>query len=342
MPPLTPVHVPGLRLIAQLLAPSAARPPLGDGANQPTPEARAVHATAAHMLATQAQNLPAAVTALALRSASPGLTGDALATAGVVRSWSQRGTHHLLAAEDVRWMTRLCTPRVQAASKKRRGTLGLSDTDVDACRAALLDALTADPAPLARTAAYRVFAGVGVDPDGGRGSHMLRHFGGEGDIIQGPRTTGAGRNEDTFVLHDNAVPHPRDLTGEDALRELAVRYHRSRGPATVKDLAWWSGLTVRDARTATALALDTGSVVTAEAPDGRTLHLADWQQDVTSAEIRDALGATYALPSFDEYLLGYTDRSDVLPEALVAEVGPTKNGLVHAFDVTDGVVTGRS
>jgi hypothetical protein len=342
MPPLTPDHVPGLRLIAQLLAPSAARPPLSGPVDQTTPAARAIHATAAHMLATQAQNLPAAVTALSLRSNTPDLSANALTDAGVVRSWSQRGTHHVLAAEDVRWMTRLCTPRVQAASRKRRGALGLSDADVDTCRTALLDALAADTSPLTRTGAYHVFAGAGVDPDGGRGPHMLRHFGGEGDIIQGPRTTGAGRSEDTFVLHDAVVADPRDLTGDDALRELAVRYYRSRGPATVKDLAWWSGLTVRDTRRATALAVDTGSVVTAEAPDGRTMHLADWQQDVTAAEIREALGTAYDLPAFDEYLLGYTDRSDVLPEAVAAEVGPTKNGLFHAFRVSDGVVTGRS
>ncbi|WP_291479902.1 winged helix DNA-binding domain-containing protein [Corynebacterium sp.] len=336
MTPLTADRLRGLRLTAQLLAPSTARPPFTGAAGD------LVRATASHMLAVQAQNLPAAVTALSLRSGLPALTEDALGGAGIVRSWSQRGTHHLLAAEDVRWVTRLCTPRVQAASAKRRGSLGLSDADVDRCRTALLEALSTDPAPLPRTAAYRIFAEAGVDPDGGRGQHMLRHFGGEGEIIQGPRTTGNGPSEDTFVLHDAVVPRPRKLTGEDALRELALRYYRSHGPASVKDLAWWSGLTVRDVRAATALALDTGSVVAAETPDGRTLHLADWQRDVTADEIHEALRRRYTLPSFDEYLLGYTDRSDVMTDTVAAEVGPTKNGLFHAFHVADGTVTGRS
>ncbi|MDN5684940.1 winged helix DNA-binding domain-containing protein [Corynebacterium glyciniphilum] len=332
----------GLRLIAQLLAPSHARP---------LPAAPDIHAAAVHMLAMQSQNLRAGVTALGVRAGVTDLDIAALDDAGVVRSWSQRGTHHLLAAEDVRWMTRLCTPRVQAASKKRRGGLGLSDSDVDTCRTALLARLTAAPAPLPRSEAYLVFAEAGVDPDGGRGPHMLRHFGGEGEIIQGPRSiqsagtegaSGAGRSEDTFVLHDAVVSHPRGLTGKDALRELAVRYYRSRGPATVKDLAWWSGLTLRDVRAATALALDTGAVVTVEAADGRTLHMADWQQDVTDAEVDSALGTPRDLPAFDEYLLGYTDRSDVMTDTVAAEVGPTKNGLFHAFHVENGTVTGRS
>lgn len=323
----------GLRLIAQLLAPSRARP---------LPEGADIHAAATHMLAVQAQNLRAGVTALGLRAGVTDLAEAALDDAGVVRSWSQRGTHHLLAAEEVRWMTRLCTPRVQAASEKRRSSLGLSDNDVDTCRTALLVRLAATPAPLPRSEAYQVFAEAGVNPDGGRGPHMLRHFGGEGEIIQGSRSTGTGRSEDTFVLHDAVVSQPRDLTGEDALRELAVRYYRSRGPATVKDLAWWSGLMLRNVRTATALALDTGAVVTLNAPDGRILHLADWQRDVTDAEVDNALSTPRDLPAFDEYLLGYTDRSDVMTDAVAVEVGPTKNGLFHAFHIEDGTVTGRS
>lgn len=333
MTPLSADRLRGFRLIAQLLAPSRARP---------FPAAPDIHITAAHMLAMQAQNLRAGVTALGLRAGVTDLDVAALDEVGVVRSWSQRGTHHLLAAEDVRWMTRLCTPRVQAASKKRRGGLGLSDGDVDTCRTALLDRLAAGPAPLPRSEAYQVFAEAGVNPDGGRGSHMLRHFGGEGDIIQGSRSTGTGRSEDTFVLHDAVVSQPRDLTGEDALRELAVRYYRSRGPATVKDLAWWSGLSLRDVREATALALDTGTVVTVDAADGRTLHLADWQQDVTDAEVDNALSTQRDLPAFDEYLLGYTDRSEVMTDAVAADVGPTKNGLFHAFHTENGTVTGRS
>jgi hypothetical protein len=256
-----------------------------------------------------------------------------------VRSWSQRGTHHYLPARDVRWITLLCSPRVQRASAKRRGQLGLTDADVELGRASLLDAL-ADGTSLTRTQCYGVFRDAGVDPDGGRGPHMLRHFGGEGDIIQG---VPAGR-EETFVLHDVAVSDPVRLTGQDALGTLATRYFHSRGPATVKDFAWWTGVTVTDAKKGTALAVASGSVTEASADDGRTMYLADWQADVTAAELADAVSPGHAdisLPAFDEYLMAYTDRSDIITPDVTVEVGPTKNGLVRPSVLRAGVVTGR-
>lgn len=316
------------RLIAQLLSPSAARPPLDSLAE-----------TATWLTAVQAQNAAAGREALALRTGADSLSPADLSAAGVVRSWSQRGTHHYLPARDVRWITLLCSPRVQRASAKRRGLLGLTDADVDLGRTALLAAL-ADGTSLTRTQCYGVFRDAGVDPDGGRGPHMLRHFGGEGDIIQG---VPAGR-EETFVLHDAAVSDPVDLTGEDALGALATLYFRSRGPATVKDFAWWTGLTVTDAKKGTALAVAAGAVIEASAADGRTMYLGDWQVDVTDAELADAVSPEHAdipLPAFDEYLMAYTDRSDIITPDVTAEVGPTKNGLVHPSVLRAGVVTAR-
>jgi len=316
------------RLIAQLLSPSAARPSLDSLAE-----------TATWLTAVQAQNAAAGREALALRTGADSLSPADLSAAGVVRSWSQRGTHHYLPARDVRWITLLCSPRVQRASAKRRGLLGLTDADVDLGRTALLAAL-ADGTSLTRTQCYGVFRDAGVDPDGGRGPHMLRHFGGEGDIIQG---VPAGR-EETFVLHDAAVSDPVDLTGEDALGALATRYFRSRGPATVKDFAWWTGLTVTDAKKGTALAVAAGAVIEASAADGRTMYLGDWQVDVTDAELADAVSPEHAdipLPAFDEYLMAYTDRSDIITPDVTAEVGPTKNGLVHPSVLRAGVVTAR-
>lgn len=316
------------RLIAQLLSPSAARPPLDSLAE-----------TATWLTAVQAQNAAAGREALALRTGADSLSPADLSAAGVVRSWSQRGTHHYLPARDVRWITLLCSPRVQRASAKRRGLLGLTDADVDLGRTALLAAL-ADGTSLTRTQCYGAFRDAGVDPDGGRGPHMLRHFGGEGDIIQG---IPAGR-EETFVLHDAVVSVPVDISGEDALGALATRYFRSRGPATVKDFAWWTGLTVTDAKKGTALAVAAGAVIEASAADGRTMYLGDWQADVTAAELADAVSPEHAdipLPAFDEYLMAYTDRSDIITPDVTAEVGPTKNGLVHPSVLRAGVVTAR-
>lgn len=41
---------------------------------------------------------------------------------------------------------------------------------------------------------------------------------------------------------------------EEALAQLATRYIRSHGPATAHDVAWWTGLTLTEAREAISYA----------------------------------------------------------------------------------------
>jgi hypothetical protein len=44
------------------------------------------------------------------------------------------------------------------------------------------------------------------------------------------------------------VPQVSELTSDEALAELTRRYFATRGPATLQDFTWWSGLTMADAR----------------------------------------------------------------------------------------------
>ncbi len=313
------------RLIAQGLASSAARPEL----NRPTDVTR-------HLLALQGQTYPAGIRAIALRAGVD--DGEVLAAVDkfeIVRAWPQRGTLHFMPPEDTRWMMRSLSPRVEKAAAGRRPGLGLSPEDVVTARQALHAELLArglrDPLP--RKEAYRVFAEAGVDPGDGRGPHLLRALGGEGDVVQGPKK-GA---EETFVHVDHLPVEQRELSREEALSELATRYLHSHGPATPKDLVWWSKLTVAEARKAIAAARD---VVEIEL-DGQTYWMGRWQEDVTRAEIDAALDADYSLPAFDEYLLGYADKSWILAPDLRHRV-LTMNGLSWPFEVSRGVVTGRT
>ena len=52
------------------------------------------------------------------------------------------------------------------------------------------------------------------------------------------------------MLLEEWVRKSRELKGEEALAELAARYFRSHGPATVQDFAWWAGLRASEAREA--------------------------------------------------------------------------------------------
>lgn len=312
------------RLIAQGLAPSAARPVLYSPGG-----------VARHLLALQGQTYSAGIRALALRAGvAETAVLAAVDTREIIRTWPQRGTLHFMAAEDARWLMQLCHPRVAKAQAARRPSLGITPTDFDRARRLFHVKLQESGVqPVSRTAVYATFAAAGIDPTEGRGSHLLRAFGGEGQVVQGPKIG----KEETF-LHVDQLPVPqRELIGGDALSELGTRYFHSHGPARIRDLAWWSGLTVATAKKAHGLARDTVEHKLA----GTTFVMGAWQQQVTAAELAAAVERDYTLPAFDEYLLGYGNRAEVVSPEVAPEV-LTKNGLSWAFTVSRGVVTGRA
>lgn len=285
---MNPEELRARRLIAQRLIPSLRL-------SSPLEAAR-------WMLATQAQQYDSGRAGLAARSLSDDFDG-------IVRCWSQRGTHHFLAAEDAPWIMRLCAPRAEVAAAKRRPGLGITDADYSSARSAFHEALA--DGPVSRAQAYEVMGFDGV-----QGSHLLRSFGSAGDVVQIAK--------DVFAF--SAAPVA--FEGDEALAELGTRYFQSRGPATVQDLAWWSGLTVRDAKRAAGLARDVIQV--------GEYFMGAYQETVS---LDGALDVVLALPAFDEYLLGYKDRSGVCPAELVSIVGPTKNGMCRPFKLSRGVVT---
>jgi len=285
------------------------------------------------MLGVQGQKYGDGIRALSLR----GPRDDAAVLAAVdkhevVRAWPMRGTLHFLPAEDARWMMRLCGPRVARAQMQRRPGLGITEPQVDSAREALHSALRAGP--LTRPEMYEVFAAAGVDPTEQRGPHLARAFGGEGDVVQGPRQGAV----ETFVHVDTLPVAQRELAGEEALAELGTRYLHSHGPASVKDLVWWAGITVAQAKKAVALARD---VVAFGDGFGDGYWMGEWQRDVDKRELEEALATTYELPAFDEILLGYGEKSLILPDELRPQV-LTKNGLSWPFLMVDGVITGRA
>lgn len=307
------------RLIAQRLSPTAALKPLT------TPLA-----AAGWMTATQGQTYRAGIRALGLRS---GVDDETVLAAverhEIVRCWPQRGTLHFVTAPDARWLMRLGSPRVEAAAANRRPGLGLSPDDVVRARAALHDGLLAADAPVTRSGCYAIFAAAGIDPRQSRGPHLLRAFGGDGDVVQGPRQ---GR-EETF-LHVAQLPLESRRPAEPAV-ESARRYVLSHGPATVRDYAWWSGLTMAESTEALVKASMLDDVIE---HDG--FWMGAWQEAVTDPELAAALEVELHLPAFDEFLLGYHDKSYALPDQLRPRV-LTKNGISWDFVVRGGVVVGR-
>jgi hypothetical protein len=94
------------------------------------------------------------------------------------------------------------------------------------------------------------------------------------------------------------------LERDEALAALTRRYFASRGPATLRDYSWWSGLTMREARAGVDMLRTT---LVEDVIDGRTY----WLVPSGAAERRRPSRA-YLLPNYDEYLIAYRDRGSVL------------------------------
>jgi hypothetical protein len=139
--------------------------------------------------------------------------------------------------------------------------------------------------------------------------------------------------QQTFVLLDEWVPNARELSRQESLAELARRYFASHGPATVHDFAWWAGLTVTDAKAGLEAAKPG---LTSDKIDGKEFWMS---QDGAETSAQDECGV-YLLPGFDEYLLGYKDRSAVLAPEHASKVVPGGNGVFFPIIVVDGQVVG--
>lgn len=285
------------------------------------------------LTAVQGQDLPGALLSVALRTAerTPADVVAALDTAEVVRSWPMRGTLHLVPAEDLHWLLDLLTPRVLAGAAARRAQLGITEAEIDRAGRLVVDALHGGHG-LRRAGLLGALADGGVDIGGQRGYHLLAHLARTAVLCLGPVVDG----EQCFVLVDEWIPAPRRPDPEQALGELADRFFRGHGPATVQDLARWAGLRASEARAGLAAALPGLSRLEVDGVE----HFLDPQTPDLLAACRDEARGTFLLPGFDEYVLGYGDRSAVLDPAFADRIVPGGNGMFRPTVVNDGRIVG--
>ncbi|MEO6090138.1 MAG: winged helix DNA-binding domain-containing protein [Umezawaea sp.] len=273
-------------------------------------------------LATQAQDFPGALWSVGLRT--PGATAagvEAAHAAGdFVRSWPMRGTLHFVAPDDLGWMLGVTRARMLQSASGRRAQLGLGEPEFSRAEAIARDRLTGG-GQARRAEMLAAFETGGVSVEGQRGVHILGQLAQQGLLVLASR--------DGWALLDEWVPHPRLLERDDALREFALRYFLSHGPATVRDFAWWSSLTLTDARAGLAAAREQLDELEL---DGTTYYL--------RPGLEPAARAVHLLPGFDEYLLGYTDRSAPLASEHANTIVPGGNGLFMPTVVVNGEVAG--
>lgn len=250
----------------------------------------------------------------------------------ILRTWPMRGTIHFIPPADARWMLELTGRRALPAATRTHAALGLDDATFDSAATALEAALRGGHR-LTRSQAKETLGAAGIDTGGQRGYHLLWRTSILGITCIGPQS-GA---EQTFVLLDEWAPDQRTLDRDDALRELALRYFRSHGPAGVEDFAGWSGLTLTDARAGVAAC---AAELTQAEMDGRVLVLTRALDDALADGAARSAGPTHALPGFDEFMLGYRDRGVQVLGGLLDRVVPGGNGVFRPTLCADGRVLG--
>lgn len=278
------------------------------------------------MLAVQAQDLAQARWAIGVRA--HGTTRDdvldAFDRAEIVRSWPMRGTLHAMRPDDLRWVLSLTGERTIRSLARRAAQLGIDDDVLRRARDSVVAGLTGGRS-LLRDEVFACWSADGIDPAGGRGYHLLLRLALEGLVVWGP----SARVGQGLVLLDEWAPATAPVPErDDALGRLVTGYLRGRGPATEADTAAWTKLPLGDVRRGLAVAGDA-----VEDLGGGLLALADRPS-------AGGIPSGHLLAGFDEYLLGYADRSAQLPVEHEDRVVPGGNGMFLPMAVVRGVVVG--
>jgi hypothetical protein len=287
------------------------------------------------LVAVQSQDYAGAKWALAQRMATTTEAEvDAAFDAGsFFRIHVLRPTWHFVAPEDLRWVTALTGPRVHQASAFQYRLLEIDDGL--ARRAAdVFERVLSGGLAMTRDELGVELRAAGFDATGLRLVYLVSRAEVDAILCSGPRRDG----KQTFALVDERMPPARERTRDEALAELAERYVAGHGPAQDIDLAWWSGLTLRDARRGLEAATP---ALGREVVDVRTFWVAAGVRSGSGPRSAPAARPTvHLLPNYDELLVAFRDRSDGLDPDLPAPARVAEEILNHVI-VRNGLMVGR-
>jgi winged helix DNA-binding protein len=279
--------------------------------------------------AVQAQDYAAAKWAVGLRL--PGTTDDAIdqafAGGAILRTHVMRPTWHFVSPADIRWLLALTAPRVHAVNASWYRKLELDDAIIMSSNAVLAKALQGGK-QLTRPELVSVLQQAGIATDDlQRFTYIMMRAELDGIVCSGARRG----KQFTYALLDERAPQARTFDRVEALAEFVRRYFTSHGPATLQDFVWWSGLTVADARAGLEMV---ASQLMHEVVEGQTYWFS------TSTPLAYELSQSiYLLPNFDEYTVGYTDRSAVFDVSDLTKFDARGN-VLNPTIVLDGRVVG--
>jgi len=253
------------------------------------------------MGAMQAQDFNMAKWGVGVRL--PGITDKQVEKAAddgeLIRTHILRPTWHFVSRDDIHWMLQLSAPRVKLAIRSSDRDLELSDDLLRKTSSIIRKALEKE-SNLTRQELGTILKKADVECDSRRLSHIMYHAELDGLVCNGA----VKDKKQTYALLEQRVPKTSNYNVDETLYRLAYKYFQSHGPATIQDFIWWSGLTASEARSALALIKPDFIFETA----GEQTYI--FHQSSSNYKHKDHV--VHFLPAFDELLVSYKDRKEIL------------------------------
>ena len=276
--------------------------------------------------AVQSQDYAGAKWAIAQRT--NGLTDleieESFSKGEILRTHVLRPTWHFVIPQDIRWLLGLTAPRVLVLLAFLDRQLEVDQALVKQTNTILANALRGGK-QCTRGELGSALQRNGIQTNGLRLGHIVMHAELDGVICSGARRG----KQFTYALLEERAPQAKMLERDEALAELTKRYFISHGPATLKDFVWWSGLTTADARKGVDFVKPP---LEQEVIEGQTY----WYAPI--GPVRKPSHSVFLLPNYDEYTVGYTDRSTIF-DGSHADKLPRESTLAQSI-LVDGRVVG--
>ncbi|TZF84705.1 winged helix DNA-binding domain-containing protein [Pedobacter sp. BS3] len=280
------------------------------------------------MGALQAQDYAMAKWALGIRlkDSTEAMINKAIDRGDIIRTHILRPTWHFVSADDIGWMLALTAPRIRASLKSRLKQLELTEAILAKSKHIMEKALAGNR-HLTRAALVEELNKAGIATNEYRSGHILLHA-----ELEGLLCSGAQKEKDsTYALLPERIAQIKTLPKDEALAKLAQIYFTSHGPATLQDFIWWSGLSITEAKHALEMIKPN---FYPEKIDEQTYWIAN-----SFTVPKRYMDSAYLLPAFDEFIIGYTDRSATLPFEHHHKA-VSSNGLFRPTIVINGQTTG--
>ena len=250
------------------------------------------------MGAMQAQDFNMAKWAIGLRlnGATENDIDKAINAGDVIRTHVMRPTWHFISPDDIYWMLDLTAGRIKSSMKGRNKQLELTDKIFARSNRIFEKTLTGNK-HLTRKELLAGITKAKIATDENRASHLLFNAELDGLLCSGKMQG----KQTTYTLLPEKIKKPNPLKKEEALALLAKKYFQSHGPATVADFAWWSGLSVTQARQGIESIKEN---FISEKINSEEYWLAD-----SISVSKKYKKSVFLLPAFDEFLISYKNRS---------------------------------